>query len=415
MIYRFADCRIDVAKFELHRKGALQAVEPQVLSLLIHLLRYRDRVVSKDELIETVWEGRIVSDATLTSRISSARRAVGCDGRAQAVIRTVPRRGLRFVAGVHTENALVSGPDAGQTRYCTARGGARIAFSSTGSGPVLVKTSSWINHLDQDWHSPVFRDMFSEFAGYTALVRYDSRGVGLSDQTTPPASFDDLVADLEAVAAHLPERFALLGMSQGAAIAIEFAARYPERVSHLVLWGGYARGRNRRGDPEDAARSAAMATLMRQGWGKQSSAFRRMFAALYLPEANEEQVRWWIDLQRIAARPETAVALRQMIDDIDVSHRLAKIAAPVLIVHSERDEVAPISEARFLAASLSDCALCLLDSANHLVMPQEPAWARAMHRIRAFLRAPTAGSIQEPGLGPIQGQETQGQETSGTK
>jgi pimeloyl-ACP methyl ester carboxylesterase len=208
----------------------------------------------------------------------------------------------------------------------------------------------------------------------------------LSDRNVEDLSFDALTSDLETVVETSGlKRFALLGISQGAALAIDYAARYPDRVSHLVLWGGYSRGRNRRGKMEDVEQAEAFKTLMRHGWGKQSSTFLRMFAALYLPEANEDQVGWWTDLQRIATSPENAVRLRENIDDIDVSDSLNRVMAPTLILHSQREEVAPFSEARRMAAHIPNATLVPLDSANHLVQKQEPAWQRAVDEILDFL------------------------------
>ncbi|MFB3102765.1 MAG: alpha/beta fold hydrolase, partial [Alphaproteobacteria bacterium] len=156
-------------------------------------------------------------------------------------------------------------------------------------------------------------------------------------------------------------------------------------VTHLVLWGGFARGRRKRGNPEDQAESEAFVTLMRQGWGKETSPFRQMFASLYLPDANDEQIKWWTDMQRVATSPENAVSLRETIDDLDVSEQLAKVQTPTLILQSERDAVAPLSEARFMASRIPNAKFVALDSANHLVLHQEPEWRRAVDEVSAFL------------------------------
>ncbi len=176
--------------------------------------------------------------------------------------------------------------------------------------------------------------------------------------------------------------------SQGAAVAIDYAVRNPDRVSHLILWGGFARGRRQRGLAEDAAESEAFITLMRQGWGKERSPFRDMFASLYLPEANDEQIRWWTDMQRLATSPDNAVLLRNAIDDIDVSGLLAQVACPTLVIHSEREMVAPLSEARLMASRIPGARFVALDSANHLVLHQEPAWRRALDAVEEFLGHP---------------------------
>lgn len=394
MIYRFGDYSLDVEGFELRRDGEAIPVEPQVFGLLACLIENRERVVSKDDLIEAVWGGRIVSEATLSSRISFARQAVGDSGEAQAVIRTIPRRGFRFVAEASAEDTIGDGGagaarDIPQTiRYCTTGDEVQLAYSVAGSGPPLLKVANWLNHLEFDWESPIWRALFQSLASYRQLIRYDSRGVGLSDWEVEDFSFESLARDLETVVETSdPPPFALLGISQGAAVAIDYATRNPERVSHLILWGGFARGRNRRGNQEEAARAEAFRTIMRQGWGKETSVFRQMFASLYLPDANDEQVRWWTDMQRIATSPENAVRLRESIDDLDVTEKLAEVSTPTLILHSEREEVAPFSEARFMATRIKDASFVALDSANHLVLQQEPAWRRAVDEIKRFLSA----------------------------
>ncbi len=393
MIYRFGEFTLEPLTYDLRCGDEPIPVEPQVFSVLQFLIENHDRVVSRDELIEAVWDGRVVSDATLSSRISAARTAVGDTGREQNIIRTIPRRGFRFVAPVATdEQTDIPGPMAPQPaqtiRYCTTADGVQLAYSFAGAGPPLLKVANWLNHLEFDWSSPMWAPLFHEFTRYRQLLRYDSRGVGLSDWDVGDFTFDLLVDDLEAViAASGVENFALLGISQGAAIAIDYAARHPERVTHLILWGGFARGRRQRGSQEDLAESEAFITLMRQGWGKETSPFRQMFASLYLPDATDEQIQWWTDMQRTATSPENAVRLRETIDSLDVTEQLGKIRIPTLILHSEREAVAPFAEARFMAARIPRAKFVALDSANHLVMHQEPAWRRAVDEIKAFLSA----------------------------
>lgn len=389
--YRFGDCEIHAKAVTLMRAGKPVAVEPQVFELLLFLLENRDRVVSKDDLIESVWKGRIVSDATLSSRISAARRAIGDSGATQSAIRTVARRGVQFIMPVERlsgEPAAQTGP-AGvfpSTRYCTSPDGVALPYADSGAGTTLIKVANWLNHLERDWSSPVWGPLFRALSDRHRLLRYDSRGIGLSDWNIADISFETFVADLESViAADGTDTFALLGISQGAAVAIEYAARHPDRVTHLVLWGGFSRGRRKRSREEDRSESQAFLTLMRQGWGKERSPFRDMFASLYLPDGNDEQIRWWTDLQKQATSADNAVMMREAIDDLDVSARLAELRVPTLIIHSERDLVAPLDEARYMAARIPDAHIVTLDSTNHLVMQQEDAWSRALDEVKAFL------------------------------
>lgn len=391
MTYKFSAYTLDPGRYELSHNGKVVPTEPQVFAVLEFLIENYDRVVSKDELIEAIWKGRIVSDATLSSRISAARQAVGDSGSKQTVIRTVSRRGFQFIAPLETTVvAPRSGFEPGiappQIQYCTTPDGIDLPFSISGQGPTLIKVANWLNHLEHDWTSPMWGPLFQELSVKNSLFRYDSRGVGLSNWEVGDIRFEDFGTDLETVIrASDQEKFALLGISQGAAIAVDYAARNPDRVTHLILWGGFARGRRMRENDENRAESEAFVTLMRQGWGKTNSPFRDMFASLYLPEATDEQVSWWTDIQRTATSPENAVRLREAIDSLDVSHQLKDVQAPTLVLHSERELVSPISEAKFMAARIPNAKFVSLNSANHLVMAQEDAWKRAAQEVRAFL------------------------------
>ena len=246
-------------------------------------------------------------------------------------------------------------------RFCTTSDGVQLAYAIAGSGQPLVKAANWLNHLEYDWISPVWRDLFFELTRYLEIVRYDERGTGLSDWDIEDISFDAFVSDLETVVdATGLKSFALLGISQGAAVAIDYATRYPDRVSRLILWGGYARGRRQRGTIEETEMSQAFLTLMRQGWGQDNPVFRKMFASLYLPDCTAEQIEWWTDLQRVATSPENAIRIRQAIDDIDVAELLPRVTVPTLILHSRSEAVAPLDEARLMAAKIPNARLSYL-------------------------------------------------------
>ncbi|HEY1319910.1 MAG TPA: alpha/beta fold hydrolase, partial [Streptosporangiaceae bacterium] len=236
MIFVFSDCELDLDRFELRRAGRLRPVEPQVFDLLAVLIRERHRVVPKEELLDTVWGNRFVSESALTSRVKAARQAIGDDGRSQRLIRTAHGRGYQFTASVDEAAqpdpvASVSpAPPEQEIRFSTAGDGTRLAYAISGAGPPLVKAANWLSHLAYDWESPVWRHWLAELSGRFRLVRYDERGCGLSDWDVGRFSFDDWVDDLEAVvdAAGL-DRFPLLGISQGGPVAIAYAVRHPER------------------------------------------------------------------------------------------------------------------------------------------------------------------------------------------
>lgn len=273
MLFSFTNYTLDTDRRELRRGSGRIPVEPQVFDLLVYLIENRDRVVTKDDLIASVWGGRIVSDSTLTSRINAARKAVGDNGEDQAFIRTVARKGVRFVGEIEQASALSSktlitrhsapGYLRQEIQFCVASDGVRIAFASVGEGPPLVKTANWLNHLEYDWQSPIWSHLLRALAAKRHLVRYDQRGNGLSDWDIDDMSFEAFVRDLECVVnATALDEFPLLGVSAGCAVSIAYATQHPERVRRLVLYGGFARGAFRRGSREQAEQWAALATLM---------------------------------------------------------------------------------------------------------------------------------------------------------
>src|SRR6266513_2997133 len=219
LIFVFGDCELDLDRYELRRAGLLRPVEPQVFDLLAVLIRERHRVVPKEELLDTVWGNRFVSESALTSRVKAARQAIGDDGRSQHLIRTAHGRGYQFIAAV--DAAAQPGPVASvspappvqEIRFCTTSDGTRLAYATSGAGPPLVKAANWLSHLDYDWESPVWRHWLAELSRRFSLARYDERGCGLSDWNIGRVSFDDWVDDLEAVVdATGLDRFSLLGI-----------------------------------------------------------------------------------------------------------------------------------------------------------------------------------------------------------
>jgi DNA-binding winged helix-turn-helix (wHTH) protein/pimeloyl-ACP methyl ester carboxylesterase len=397
LLFHFSDCSLDLERRELRRGERLVEIEPQVFDLLVYLVRNRDHVVTKDDMIAGVWNGRIVSDSTLTSRITAARKAIGDSGEQQVLIRTIPRKGLRFVGDVAERTEIsATGPAAAasardlrqEVHFCTAPDGAQIAYSTVGDGLPLLKTANWLNHLEYDWESPVFSPLLRAIAADHRLIRYDARGNGLSDWNVQDLSFEAFVRDLETVVEAVGlKRFALFGISQGCAISIAYAARHPGRVSHLVLYGGFARGRRMRGLPEEAANSAAIVQLMRQGWGQENPAFRQMFTSLFIPGGTPEQMQWWNDLQRITTSPENAIRFREIVDGIDVSHLLPLVKAPTLVLHCRGDAVQPFDEGRRLAAGIPGARFIGLEGRNHVPLKGEPAWERLLQETRDFIRS----------------------------
>jgi pimeloyl-ACP methyl ester carboxylesterase len=347
--------------------------------------------VSKDDLIASVWGGRIVSDSTLTSRINAARKAVGDNGEDQRLIRTIARKGIRFVCAVD-EPAETRGKERKsrpqqEIRFCIAPDGARIAYALAGQGPPLVKAANWLNHLEYDWESPIWNHIFHALAAEYRLIRYDERGNGLSDWHVDDISFEAFVSDLESVvnAAGL-KRFPLLGISQGCAVSVAYAVRHPERVSHLVLFGGFARGVRKRGSAEAIEMADALATIMLHGWGQENPAFRQMFTSRFVPGGTAEEMQWFNDLQRMTTSPEIAVRLRRATENIDIMDLLPKVDIPTLVLHCRSDGAVPFEEGRLLAAGIRGSRFVALEGPNHLLLERDPARARFFDEVRKFLK-----------------------------
>jgi pimeloyl-ACP methyl ester carboxylesterase/DNA-binding CsgD family transcriptional regulator len=272
-------------------------------------------------------------------------------------------------------------------RYLRTADGVQVAWAEAGTGPVLVKAANWLTHLEYEWESPVWRHWIRFFAEHWRFLRYDERGCGMTDRNVGDVSFERWVEDLEAVvdAAGIEEPFALLGMSQGASVCVAYAAKHPERVSRLLLYGAYARGWSRRGDAEGEREYQAITELVRRGWGRDNPVFRQVFTSRFIPGASGEQIEWFNELCRKTASAEVAAQLLETRSRIDVSDLLGKVKAPTLVVHGRDDAVVPIAEGRFLAAGIPEAQFVELDSANHVLLESEPAWARFREATLEFM------------------------------
>jgi pimeloyl-ACP methyl ester carboxylesterase/DNA-binding CsgD family transcriptional regulator len=274
-------------------------------------------------------------------------------------------------------------------RFCASADGTRIAYASHGRGPPLVRTATWLTHLEFDWKSPVWRHWLEGLAAGRTVFRYDERGCGLSDRNVEDLALEARVADLAAVidAAGL-ERVALLGMSHGGPLAIAYAVLHPERVSHLILFATHARGRLMR-DPSPSARdqSELMMSLIRIGWGQDQPAFRRLFTTLFIPGATAEQMQWFDELQRVTTEPETAVQLREARNLDDVTREATQVTSRALVLHPRHDAVVPFAEGRLLATLIPEARFVPLESRNHILLPDEPAWPVFLAELRGFLSA----------------------------
>jgi pimeloyl-ACP methyl ester carboxylesterase/DNA-binding winged helix-turn-helix (wHTH) protein len=392
-VWRFDDFTLDTARYELRRDGDVIKVEPQVFDVMTLLVSNHDRFVTKEELFDTVWGGRFVGEAALTSRIKAVRHALGDDGESQRYIRTVRGRGYQFV-GTITADAVPAPavpesapPPRQHIAFCRAADGVRLAYAVAGEGPPLVRAANWMTHLGYDIESPVWRHWVRDLAAHHTFIRYDERGCGLSDWEAADFTFDDWVTDLESVVEALGlERFPLLGVSQGGAVAVAYAAKHPEQVTKLILCSSYARGRAVRAIDDAERRAAALdLDLARVGWGRDDPAFRQVFAAQFLPDGTRADWEAFDHLQRRTTSPENAVRFLEEFGRIDVRELAQRVSCPTLIMHSRDDHRVPMRYGEELAALIPDSRLVALASNNHLLAETEPAWQVFCSEVEAFL------------------------------
>ena len=287
-----------------------------------------------------------------------------------------------------------------QIRFCKTFDGTRLAYAQTGEGPPLVKAPHWLTHLEYEWTSPIWKPWIDAFSSGYSLLRMDQRGSGLSDRGVQEVSLEAWVRDLEAVvdAAKL-DRFALFGHSQGASIAVEFAARHPKRVSHLVLLGAYARGVYKRGlPPARVEELEAQIKLVEMGWGRDDPAYRQMFAVQITPGGTLEQLRALSELQRASTEPAMAARIIRAMAGLDVTSSAAAISMPALVVHARGDRRAPFEEGRLLAGLIPEARFVPVESENHILLAQEPAFRQFFDELRAFVPADAAPDPALAGL-----------------
>jgi pimeloyl-ACP methyl ester carboxylesterase/DNA-binding CsgD family transcriptional regulator len=286
--------------------------------------------------------------------------------------------------------------------FATSFDGTRIAWALAGKGPPLVRAPTWLSHIEYDWDSPVSRHWITEFTRRHTLLRIDPRGIGMSEWNVEDLSFDAIVRDVEAAvdAAGL-ESFAMVGNSGGAAVAIAYAARHPDRVSRLFLWGSYCRGLLRRGEPtaDLIERAQMLRRLAEIGWGSEEPTFRQVFASLLVPGATKEQWQWFTDRMRLCCTGRNAARFLAMMEGIDVQDLARQVRCPTLVLHSRHETRNPYEEGKLTAALIPNAEFVTLDSANHILLPDEPAWQQLVAEFRRFVPG-------EPGRGHAFGELT---------
>ncbi len=393
-VYEFGPFRLELREHRLMRSGQPIPLTGKAFSTLRALVERHGELVSKQDLMSEIWPETTVEENNLDRNISAVRKALGEQAGEQAFIETVPRVGYRFIAPVSTDAIRAAAherpattPARQEIRFCVTDDNVRLAYAKVGNGHPIVKVADCFNHLDFEWDSPIWRHWVREFGNNFSLVRYDGRGSGLSDWEVEDVSFEAWIHDLEKVvdAAGL-RKFALMGHSQGGAVAIAYAVRHPERVSHLILWGGYARGAYHRDIPDAVEVRRALETLVQLNWGRTNPSFFQMVTDLYIPEkATPEEQSWFRDLQQVSISPDNLVRYMRACDDINVRSILPTLSVPTIVFHSDRDKIAPPQEGRILAADIRDARFVPLASANHVLLADEPAWKVFREELTSFL------------------------------
>ena len=273
-----------------------------------------------------------------------------------------------------------------EIKFCTSPDGVTIAYAVVGEGPPLVKAPNWLHNLEFEWQSPVWGHLLRALSKDHTLVRFDQRANGLSDWEVPDFTLDSMIDDLAAVIDAVGlERFPLLGISQGCAISIAYAVRNPDRVTKLILYGGWAKGGALRGSAADRQDREMQIQMIRRGWGQNNPAFRQFFTSLFMPGATKEQMDWFNELQRKTISPENAARLFECSGNFDISELLGQISVPTLVLHCRDDGIAPFEHGRRMAAMIPNARFVALDGQNHLILEDEPAWPRFMKEVNAFL------------------------------
>ncbi|MEO0664992.1 MAG: alpha/beta fold hydrolase [Pseudomonadota bacterium] len=377
----------------LTKGAATIAVEPKVFDLLQLLVENAGELISRDRMIEEVWGGRIVSDSAISACVAAARRAVGDDGQKQAIIRTMARRGFTCCVPVEAEplpEAYRPRALAPKIQFTKTAEGKSLAYALSGAGPPIIYTTFAGTSIEADWSSPFFRPLFEAISVRNTLLRFDRIGSGQSDLEMGTGGVEEAADEmLRAADAAGLDRFGLFCQSGSALAAVHLAAHHPERVTAMVLNGGYADGRNLR--PETSGTNE-MFGVISEAWNTPESSFLLAYSLLYFPEGPLDLAKDVVEIMRASCPAENMLKMRETLNNASVAALLPEVACPTLIVHARRDPIHPLSEARKLAAGIAGSELLVLDSANHVPMPGSADWEEFVHVTLSFLNGPNAGT-----------------------
>jgi DNA-binding winged helix-turn-helix (wHTH) protein/fermentation-respiration switch protein FrsA (DUF1100 family) len=388
MRYSFANCILNSDSHQLMRDGHDIPIEPQVFDLLHLLVTNAGQLVTKDLMMETVWHGRIVSEATVSARINAARKAVGDNGKDQAIIRTVSRRGLKLVVDVNCEipEPNAQKPTRQTIKYTSSKDGTAIAYAISGSGPPLLRAGHNLTHLELDWASNIWPPLFNALSENHTLIRFDIRGTGLSDSNLKDKNIQHYVDDMASVVdASGLDTFPILTSLQNTPVALKYVAQNPHRVSKLVIQNGYCTGRALRGTGDSDPENDPVISLAKSGWGQVNNGFMRAWASLINPNATYEESSELIELLAAACPVESFIKNRMINDRFDAADVLSQIDVPTLIIHARNDAVHPFPEAQKLAQGIKGAELIVSESGNTICLPSDPTWNQQVGSILEFL------------------------------
>jgi len=383
--------------------GVSLKLRPQSLDVFRVLLKHSNQIVSKDTIMDEVWQNTHVTDDSLIQCIAEIRRQLGEEHRNLLV--TFPKKGYRLTNNIaqkaqvpkEAETSELKDTKSDSTahdelnnsqkiRFCTTRDGVKIAYSTLGKGSPVVFVANWLTHLNYDLKFPARRKLVEMLMPNFTVVRYDARGNGLSQLNVEDLSLEASILDLETIVDQLGlDNISLIGQSQGAAIAAAYAARNKDRVNKLVVYGGYARGRRKRGSAGQISESEAFETMIREGWGREISAYVQMFGTFFMPDGNQDQLAGFINFQRVATPPENAARIQRAIDEFDISDELENISAPTLILHVRDDARVSFEEGKQLASAIPNAQFVPLEGRNHALLAGEPALEQYILEIKKFL------------------------------
>lgn len=393
-VYEFGPFRLELGEHRLMRKGHSIPLTGKAFDTLRVLLERQGRLVPKQDLMNAVWPETRVEDNNLDRNISALRKTLGEQETGQPYIETVPRVGYRFLAPVTitaprlNRRAEDRQPEPRQEiRFCITPDNVRLAYATVGTGYPIVRVANCFNHLDFEWGSPIWRHWVRDLTRGHSLLRYDGRGNGLSERNVNDFSLDAWVQDLETVvnAAGL-NTFALMGHSQGSAVAIVYAVRHPERVSHLILCGSYSRGASHRENAEVLKARRALETLVELRFGESNPSFFQLVTDFYIPEgATPAEQQWFKDLQHISVSSRNLARFMRACDEINVRELLPHVAVPTIVFHSSGDRVSPPEEGRIVATEIPGARFVPLSSDNHFLLAEEPAWKIFREELASFL------------------------------